>query len=60
MTYAEAAGRVGQAEVSSLPDDPAEALERAVVATVLGEPVLLALRRLAQENASAERFGIDY
>lgn len=60
MTYAEAAGRVGQAEVSSLPDDPGEALERAVVATVLGEPVLLALRRLAQENASAERFGIDY
>jgi DNA-binding transcriptional MerR regulator len=55
-TYADSVGRIGKAEVSSLPDDPAEALERAVVVTVLGEPVLLALRRLAQENASAERY----
>lgn len=57
--YAEAAGRVGDADVADLPDDPADALERAVVYTVLGEPVLLALRRLAQENASARRYGIE-
>ncbi len=56
-TYAEAVDKIGKAEVTSLPDDPAAALERAVVVTVLGEPVLLALRRLAQENASAERYG---
>lgn len=58
--YAEAAGLVGDADVADLPDDPAGALERAVVFTVLGEPVLLALRRLAQENASARRYGVEY
>ena len=58
--YADAAGRIGEADVADLPDDPAGALERAVVYTVLGEPVLLALRRLAQENASARRYGVDY
>ncbi|HYU86142.1 MAG TPA: MerR family transcriptional regulator [Kribbellaceae bacterium] len=55
--YAEAAGRIGAAEVDALPDgDPAELVERAAVVTVLGEPVLLALRRLAQESASARRY----
>ena len=58
--YAEAAGLIGAADVAELPDDPADALERAVVHTVLGEPVLLALRRLAQESASARRYGIEY
>jgi DNA-binding transcriptional MerR regulator len=58
QTYAEAAERVANAEVAALPEgDPAGAVERAVVVTALGEPVLLALRRLAQEHASAQRYG---
>ena len=34
---------------------PAEAMHRVVVGTVMVDPVLLALRRVAQEAASAER-----
>jgi hypothetical protein len=57
QAYAEAAERVANAEVAALPEgDPAGAVERAVVVTALGEPVLLALRRLAQEHASAQRY----
>jgi DNA-binding transcriptional MerR regulator len=58
-SYAAAAEQIGAAEVASLPEggDPSDVLERAVVVTVLGEPVLLALRRLAQEHASAQRYG---
>jgi DNA-binding transcriptional MerR regulator len=58
LAYAEAAGRIGAADVAALPDDPADAVERVAVFTVLGEPVLLALRRMGQENASARRYGI--
>lgn len=36
-------------------DDPLEAAERALLLTVLLEPALLALRRMAQENESARR-----
>ncbi|MBC9821537.1 MerR family transcriptional regulator [Terrabacter sp. MAHUQ-38] len=36
---------------------PADALRHAIVGTVLTDPVLLALRRVAQEALSAERFG---
>ena len=36
---------------------PAEALRYAIVGNVLTDPVLLALRRVAQEAVSAERFG---
>lgn len=59
--YAEAAHAIATQEVAWLPDrgPRAEAVERAVVMTVLGEPVLLALRRLAQEHESARRFGDD-
>ncbi|MFD4573390.1 MerR family transcriptional regulator [Streptomyces sp. NPDC058417] len=38
-------------------EDPLEAAERALVLTVLLEPALMALRRLAQENESARRHG---
>lgn len=38
-------------------DNPLERAERAILLTVLLEPVLLALRRLAQENESANRYG---
>ena len=35
--------------------DPLEAAERALLLTVLLEPALIALRRMAQENESARR-----
>ena len=57
-TYAAAAAMVAQADVASVPtDSPERAARHVVVGTLLYEPVLLALRRLAQEDASARRFG---
>jgi DNA-binding transcriptional MerR regulator len=59
QAYAEAAQQIGDTEVAHLPaKDRAGAVEAVVVVTALGGPVLLALRRLAQENASAHRYGI--
>lgn len=56
--YAEQARQIGDTEVANLPDgDRARAVEAAVIVTALGGPVLLALRRLAQQNASAHRYG---
>jgi hypothetical protein len=36
---------------------PSEALQHAIVGTVLTDPILIALRRVAQEAVSAERLG---
>ena len=56
--YAQAMRDVAEADVESVPTDSPEAAMRYVVlGTVLVEPVLLAMRRLAQQNASLERFG---
>ena len=58
--YAEAAGRIGERDVADVPTGSvAEAVRFVVVNTVLLEPVLLALRRLAQEDASRRRFPND-
>ncbi|WNV76613.1 MerR family transcriptional regulator [Geodermatophilus sp. DSM 44513] len=58
--YAEAAGRIGAQDVAGVPTSSvAEAVRFVVVNTVLFEPVLLALRRLAQEDASRRRFPTD-
>ena len=58
--YAEAAGRIGEQDVAAVPTGSvAEAVRFVVVNTVLLEPVLLALRRLAQEDASRRRFPDD-
>ncbi|SFP85056.1 MerR HTH family regulatory protein [Geodermatophilus dictyosporus] len=55
--YAEAAGRIGEQDVAEVPAGSLpEAVRFVVVNTVLLEPVLLALRRLAQEDASGRRF----
>jgi hypothetical protein len=56
--YAEAADRLAKGEVASLPNEKsrADAVERAVVGTVVFESVLVALRRLALEHHSARRF----
>ena len=57
-TYAEAMHEVATAEIAGVPTDSEEAAVRYVVlGTVLVEPLLLALRRLAQQSASFERFG---
>jgi hypothetical protein len=57
-TYASAAAQVADAEVASLPsDDRQRTVEATVLVTALGGPVLLALRRLAQQSASAHRYG---
>jgi DNA-binding transcriptional MerR regulator len=56
-TYAEAMMQVAQAEIDGLPTEtPAAAVRYVVLGTVLVEPVLLALRRLAQREASVTRF----
>ncbi|MBL1102112.1 MerR family transcriptional regulator [Streptomyces coffeae] len=57
LPYAELARRCAVLDLDQLrdTDDPLERAERAVVLTVLLEPVLLALRRLAQEDESARR-----
>lgn len=57
--YADAAERIAAAEVGSVDGHGgrAEAVEQVVVGTVVFEAVLTALRRLAQEHLSRERFG---
>ncbi|WP_369696782.1 MerR family transcriptional regulator [Streptomyces sp. XD-27] len=59
LPYAELARRTATLDLDQLQDtdDPLDRAERAVVLTVLLEPVLLSLRRLAQENESARRYG---
>ena len=55
--YADAMMTVARAEIDDIPTDSAAAAVRYVVlGTVLVEPVLLAMRRLAQREASAARF----
>ena len=55
-TYAEAATLIAERDLDALREtDRAEAVEHAVVSTLLLEPVLLILRRVAQENSSRRR-----
>ncbi|MPY61156.1 MerR family transcriptional regulator [Streptomyces spongiae] len=59
LPYAELADRTAALDLDQLADasDPLQQAERAVLLTVLLEPALLALRRLAQEHHSAQRYG---
>jgi DNA-binding transcriptional MerR regulator len=58
--YADAASTLAEQDVASVPTgSAAEAVRFVVIGTVLLEPVLLALRRLAQENVSARRLAPD-
>lgn len=58
--YARAMQDLAEDEVASVPDEWSEAaIRNAVLGTILIEPLLLALRRLAQIDASARRFGSD-
>ncbi|HEY8985545.1 MAG TPA: MerR family transcriptional regulator [Streptomyces sp.] len=57
LSYAKLAERTAALDLDQLDglDDPLETAERALLLTVLLEPALLALRRLAQQNESARR-----
>lgn len=56
-TYADAMMRIARAEIAGIPvESPTAAIRYVVLGTVLVEPVLLALRRLAQREASTARF----
>lgn len=57
VPYAELAGQIASVDLDGIQDlaDPLEQAERALVLTFLLEPVLMALRRLAQEHQSAAR-----
>jgi DNA-binding transcriptional MerR regulator len=58
--YAQAAQQVADTDVAHLPvGDRSRIVEAVVVVTALGGPVLLALRRLAQQSASARRYGTN-
>lgn len=50
---AEAADTVAAADIASVPGDRAGAVRQVVVGTLLTDPVLLTLRRMAQQGASA-------
>jgi len=55
--YGGAALDVARVDVAGVPtDDPQDAVQYVVVGTVLYEPVLLALRRLAQQHLYTEGF----
>ncbi|MEN8649942.1 MerR family transcriptional regulator [Streptomyces sp. 21So2-11] len=60
IPYAALAEQTATLDLDQLTDtaDPLERAERAVLLTVLLEPALLALRRLAQEDKSAKRYGV--
>ena len=57
--YLDAVTRIAEAEIAGVPTESAEAAVRYVVlGSVLVEPLLLALRRVAEQVASARRFGV--
>ncbi|MGY3263409.1 MerR family transcriptional regulator [Frigoribacterium sp. 2355] len=56
--YARSMAEVAEAEIAGIPVDSVDAaVQYVVLGTVLVEPLLLALRRLAQQDASWRRFG---
>lgn len=55
--HIDAAASIAEAELAHMPEDPRRALRYAVLGTILAEPLLSALRRLAEQSAAADRFG---
>lgn len=51
--YADVADQLAQIDLDTLPAAPDEALHQVAVGTVLTDPVILTLRRLAQQSLSA-------
>ncbi|MDQ6641028.1 MAG: MerR family transcriptional regulator, partial [Actinomycetota bacterium] len=57
-TYAKAAASLAAADLAELPSESRPgAVAYAVIGTLLTEPVLVSLRRMAQEDLSSRRFG---
>ncbi|WP_067599307.1 MerR family transcriptional regulator [Nocardiopsis listeri] len=55
--YLEGVKTIATAEIAGVPvDTPEEAVRYVVLGTALAEPLLLALRRMAEQIAAAERF----
>ena len=50
--YADAAEQIAEVDVSTVPPQPAAAVRQVVLGTVLIDPVLASLRRLAQQHVS--------
>lgn len=58
--YLEGIRQIARAEIAAVPTESVEAAVRYVVlGSVLVEPLLLALRRVAEQVASGERFGVE-
>ena len=58
--YLEGVRTIATAEIAGVPaDSPQEAVRYVVLGTTLAEPLLLALRRMAEQIAAAERFPSD-
>ena len=59
LPYAEAASRLARTDLDLVEsyDDAEEQIEAAVACTVLYEPVLLSLRRMAEAEECNRRFG---
>lgn len=57
--FAELSGRIGEIDLEIVADQqsPEEMVHSAVVGAILGDRLLAGLRRLAQESASAKRYG---
>lgn len=53
--YADHVEGVAEIDVASVPADPEGAIRQVILGTVLVDPVLAALRRLAQQHVSMER-----
>lgn len=53
--YGRAASQIAEFDLERLPDEPHAAVEYTVLGTALYEPVLLALRRLAHQDAAVRR-----
>ena len=55
--YADVADQLAQIDVDTVPAAPEDALRQVAVGTLLTDPLILTLRRLAQQARSAERSG---
>lgn len=59
-SYADAAGMVAEADLDgALTGSPEESVERLLIRLIIGDRILMALRRLAQESAARARLSAD-
>ncbi|WP_417218493.1 MerR family transcriptional regulator [Arthrobacter sp.] len=55
--YGRSLMEMAEYDIAGIPGEPAATVEHAVLGTALYEPVILALRRLAHQDAAARRLG---